>query len=65
MTDYHSKADLQLNVDEGQLMLQFARFCWPIRTHMAPKGKYTWEEVFFNAHGISLDKFKTLMESES
>ncbi len=65
MTDYHSKEDLQLNVDEGQLMLQFARHCWPIRMHMAPKGKYTWEEVFFNAHGISLDHFKTLMESES
>ncbi len=65
MTDYKCKKDLNLDVESGDLMLNFARFVWPIRTHMAPKGKYTWEEVFFNAHGISLDKFKTLMESES
>ena len=62
MSDYHSKADLNLSVDEGQLLLQFARYCWPIRMHDAPSGKRTWGEVFFKAHGISLETFKDLME---
>ena len=65
MSDYKCKKDLNLEVDSGDLMLKFARHCWPIRMHMAPKGKYTWGEVFYNAHGISLDHFKTLMEEDS
>ncbi len=65
MSDYHSKADLNLDVDEGQLMLGFARYCWPIRRHEAPSGKHTWEEVFYKAHGISLDHFKSLMEQDT
>ncbi len=65
MTDYRCKKDLNLTVDSGQLMLEFARYCWPIRRHMAPRGKYTWGEVFYNAHGISLDTFKGFMEEET
>jgi hypothetical protein len=61
---YASKEDLNLDVDEGQLMLGFARYCWPIRMHDAPSGKHTWGEVFYKAHGISLDTFKHLMESD-
>jgi len=64
MTDYKCKGDLNLEVDSGDLMLKFARHCWPIRRHEAPSGR-TWEQIFYDAHGLSLDHFKSLMEQDT
>jgi hypothetical protein len=61
---YTNKESLNLDVESGDLMLKFARHVWPIRNHEAPSGKHTWAEVFYKAHGISIDHFKTLMESD-
>ena len=61
MSDYQCKADLQLDVDEGQIILQFARHVWPRMNDKAPSGR-TWATVFHEAHGISIYKFKELME---
>ena len=64
MTDYKCKKDLNLEVDSGDLMLKFARHCWPIRNHEAPSGRQ-WHKVFYDAHGITLDRFKSLMAEDS
>ncbi len=64
MTDYHSKADLNLDVDSGQLLLHMARFVWPRMNDKAPSGR-TWATVFYDAHGISIYKFKNLMEQDT
>ena len=61
---YTNKESLNLNVDEGQLMLNFARYVWPRQNERTPSGK-TWSQVFESAHNISLSKFKTLMEEDS
>ena len=61
---FTTKADLNLEVESGALMLGFARYVWPIRNHEAPSGKHTWGEVFFKAHGISIDHFKSRMEEK-
>jgi hypothetical protein len=57
---YLTKEDLNMEVDEGQKMLHYARYCWPRRRKIAPSGK-TWEQNFFESHGLSLDHFKSLM----
>ena len=61
MTKYVTREDLNLELDEGQIILQFARHVWPRMNDKAPSGR-TWATVFHEAHGISIYKFKELME---
>tara|TARA_Y100001951_G_C11219531_1_gene227886 strand:+ start:54 stop:257 length:204 start_codon:yes stop_codon:yes gene_type:complete len=35
-----------------------ARHCWPVKDQYAPSGKRTWEEVFKNHSGMSLEEYK-------
>jgi hypothetical protein len=61
---YKTKKDLNLSTDEGQKMLHYARFCWPIQKHECPSGKVTWGENFYNTYGITLAVFKSIMEQD-
>jgi hypothetical protein len=63
MSDYQSKKDLNLDVDDGQIMLHMARYVWPRMNQQAPSGR-TWATVFQEAHGLSIYKFKELMDSK-
>jgi len=55
-----TKEDLNMGTESGDLMLHFARYVWPRQNDRTPSGK-TWAEVFENAHGMSISKFKSLM----
>jgi len=61
---YTNKKDLNLDVEDGQKMLQFARFCWPIQNNRCPSGSQTWGENFYKTYGITLSVFKSIMEQD-
>ena len=63
MTQYTTREDLNLEVDEGQKMLCYARHCWPIRNHTVPSGRGTWGDSFYKSYGITLNTFEKLVNS--
>lgn len=44
--------------------LHFARFCWVNRRKMAPSGKGTWGDIFYQKEGLTLDEFKLQQEQK-